>query len=96
MRRGAPILAGMPNMFRYMGATNTNGRHRLGRNGLEQRRDLINEGPRSSARHRRPKPARVTAEGLSFFAATLAMLAIAVSSWYAFAGASAVAQMLAR
>jgi hypothetical protein len=72
------------------------GRHRLGRVGLAHRRDLVGDGPRRAARHRRRKVRRVTAEGISFVAVTVTALAIAVSGWYAFAGASAVAEMLAR
>jgi hypothetical protein len=85
-----------------MGATTADvrdaarGRHRLGRQGLAHRRDLVGSGPRGAARHRRRKLRRVTAEGVSFAAITITVVAIAVSGWYAFAGASAVAQMLAR
>jgi hypothetical protein len=38
----------------------------------------------------------VTAEGISFAAALMAVAVIAVSGWYTASGASAVAQMLAR
>jgi hypothetical protein len=72
-----------------------NGRHRLGRPGLEHRRDLLPEGPRQRARHRRRRRV-ITAERMSVLVATVTVVAIVVSGWYAASGATAVAQMLAK
>jgi hypothetical protein len=76
---------------------NHHGRHRLGRPGLAHRRDLVAARKRRRAQHRRRASRRgVTAEGLSLLVAMIAVVAIAVSGWYAASGASAVVQMLAR
>jgi hypothetical protein len=74
---------------------NQSGRHRLGRPGLAHRRDLVAPGRRQRAQHRVIRR-RVTAERLSVLVATIALVAIAVSGWYAASGATAVVQMLAR
>jgi hypothetical protein len=71
------------------------GRHRLGQPGLAHRRDLVAPGRRQRAQHRVVRR-RVTAERLSLLVATIALVAIAVSGWFAASGATAVAQMLAR
>jgi hypothetical protein len=70
------------------------GRHRNGRPGLTRRERAA--GPRRRPRHRRVVRRRVTAEGMSLVVTLIAIVAIAVSGWYAATGATAVAQMLAR
>ena len=76
---------------------NQSGRHRLGQPGLAHRRDLVRRdlGAPGRAQHRVIRR-RATAERLSLLVATIALVAIAVSGWYAASGATAVAQMLAR
>ena len=80
-------------------ATGGRGRHRLSRvatKGQAHRPELPADRRRGRARHRRAKPTKITAEGLSVAVATITAVAIAVSGWYAASGASAVVQMLAR
>jgi hypothetical protein len=75
------------------------GRHRLkraGDNAHTHRPELPVDRPRGGARHRRAKPPKITAAGISVAVATVTAVAIAVSGWYAASGASAVVQMLAR
>jgi hypothetical protein len=78
-----------------MNTNDNSGRHRLGRPGLAHRRDLVRPGRRQRPQHRLVRR-RATAQRLSLLTATIALVTIAVSGWYAASGATAVAQMLAR
>jgi hypothetical protein len=72
------------------------GRHRLGRPGLAQRRDLVVQ-VRRRARHRRTASRlRMTTQGVAILIAIIALAVMMVGGWYAAPGAHAVAQMLAQ
>jgi hypothetical protein len=72
------------------------GRHRLGRPGLAQRRDLVIQNRRRAQHRRGASRLRVTTEGVAILLAIMAMVVLMVGGWYAAPGAHAVAQMLAK
>jgi len=72
------------------------GRHRLGRPGLAQRRDLMIQSRRRAQHRRGASRVRVTTEGVAVLLAIMSMVVLMVGGWYVAPGAHAVAEMLAR
>src|SRR4051794_34409138 len=62
------------------------GRHRLGRPGLAQRRDLVSGGRRRGHRHAASR-LRITTEGIAILLAIVSVVVMAVGGWYAAPGA---------